>query len=174
MSNRDYLLDTTVLSVFVRLKSGRNDPQCELLAKRLKDRQDSKIFLCPICVGEIQRGIRIAPDAKIQKDIADALSSFYELYPIDEAVAVDCYSVLWARLFKHYALKSKKTGSPEKIRECERLDKTYTHDMGVQENDLWLTAVAMNYNLVLVTSDKMNRLKSISNGDVLFEDWLES
>jgi predicted nucleic acid-binding protein len=171
--SRDYLFDTNVLSVFAQLKNGVTTPQCEILAKKLKDRQGSRIFLCPICVGEIQRGVRIAPDVTIQKDIEKIIASFHEVLPINEAVAADCYSVLWARLYKQYASRSKKVGSPEKIRERERLNKTYTLEMGVQENDLWLAAVAMCYNLVLVTSDKMNRIRRISNGDVVFENWLE-
>jgi hypothetical protein len=44
--------------------------------------------------------------------------------------------------------------------------------MQMQENDLWLAAIAMCHKLILVTHDKMERLKSISDTDVLFEDWL--
>lgn len=172
--SRDYLLDTNVVSVFARLKSGESNPQCDSLAKKLKDREDARIFLCPICIGEIQRGIRIAPDARILQDVNDLVRSFHGVLPIDETVAVDCYSELWARLFREYASKSKKAGSSRKIRMREWLDPTATYAMQVAENDLWLAAVAMCYKLVLVTHDKMERLKTISDGDVLFEDWLVS
>jgi predicted nucleic acid-binding protein len=176
--SKDYLLDTNILSAFVQLKSGGTNPQRELLEKKLKDRQNSKIWLCPICIGEVQRGILIARDKKekienLQRDINSALSSFHGVLEINEAVAVNCYAVLWARLFNHYAEKSQKEGNPEKIRERERLNKTYTHALGTQENDLWLAAVAMSYNLILVTKDKMDHLKTISNGDVAFENWLK-
>lgn len=174
MNRRDYLLDTNVLSVFAELKSGKNDPRCDSLAKKLKDRQDARIFLCPISLGEMQRGMRIAPDANIQKDLNDIIGSFLGVLPINESVAIDCYSELWARLFNKYASTSKKSGLPGKIRRRELLTPTQAYDMQVQENDLWLAAVAMCYKLILVTHDKMERLKAISNGDVLFEDWLVS
>ncbi len=54
----------------------------------------------------------------------------------------------------------------------ELLDPTAVYEMQVQENDLWLTAVAMAYNLIFVTCDKMERLKKITNPDVECENWL--
>jgi predicted nucleic acid-binding protein len=144
------------------------------LDRALKDRIGARIVLCPISVGELYRGARIAPDADILKDVDKIVESFTEIYSIDKAVAKDCYSELWARLFRKYAAKSKKSGSPGRIRMRELLTPTHTYDMQVQENDLWLAAVAMCYKLVLVTHDKMERLKTISNGDVRFEDWLST
>jgi predicted nucleic acid-binding protein len=172
--SRDYLLDTNHLSIFAMMKSGGSDPRCDLMAKRLKDRQDARILLCPVPVGEIHRGLRIAPNASILKDINEAAASFHGFLPIDQTVALECYAELWSRLFKLYASKSKKAGKPEKIRMRELLDPTFTYAMQVEENDLWLAAVAMCHNLVLVTHDKMDRLKSISAGDLTFDDWLVS
>jgi len=174
MAQRDYLLDTTTLSVFSRLKSGRRDTQCDALSKKLDQLPpDAKLFLCPICVGEMERGARIAPNPAILSDIRSAISSFKGVLPIDEKVASECYSELWARLFNHYAAKDKRVGAPEKIRRRELLSPTHSYDMQVQENDLWLTAVAMYHKLILVTHDKMERLRSISKDDVQFEDWLK-
>lgn len=171
MSDRAYLFDTTSLSVFGRLKSGGNDSLCTVFAKKLEGRQDARIVICPICVGELRRGALIKPDESILNYLKQIINTFQEVLPIDDGVA-DCYSILWARLFNEYASENKKAGSPGKIRMRELLSPTHTYDMQVQENDLWLAATAMYYKLILVTHDKMARLKSISDGDVSFEDWL--
>ncbi|TAK56503.1 MAG: type II toxin-antitoxin system VapC family toxin [Bacteroidetes bacterium] len=168
---RDYLLDTTILSAFGQLKRGGDSPQHTLLAKNLDLRKDRRIFLCPIPVGEIQRGVLLAPTGKIITDINELLKSFTAVLPINSAVAKDCYAELYARLFKNYLITNSRKGSGKK-RMKEQLDDVATFEMHVQENDLWLAAIAMSYKLILVTADRMERIKAVSGEDIVFENWL--
>jgi predicted nucleic acid-binding protein len=45
--------------------------------------------------------------------------------------------------------------------------------LGIQENDLWIAAQAYESNLVLVTHDKMDRLREVASDLLAFEDWAE-
>jgi len=38
------------------------------------------------------------------------------------------------------------------------LDRTTSRELGIQENDLWIVSVAVQYNLRFITGDKMDRI----------------
>jgi len=40
--------------------------------------------------------------------------------------------------------------------------RTSAEELGIQENDLWIAAQAIQYNLVLITEDHMRRLQEVS------------
>jgi predicted nucleic acid-binding protein len=44
-------------------------------------------------------------------------------------------------------------------------------DMGVHENDLWLVAQALAYNLVLITSDRMHIILELAPKELKHEIW---
>ena len=47
-------------------------------------------------------------------------------------------------------------------------------ELGIQENDLWLCAQAVGHGLVLVTNDKMARIREVSKGmepALLIQNW---
>ncbi|MGD1046029.1 MAG: PIN domain-containing protein [Bacteroidota bacterium] len=170
--SRDYLLDTSIISWFGRLKSGMKCPECKALAQNLEDRKSAKIFLCPIPIGESQRGILLAPKGKVIADINSIIDSFSGVISIDGQTAKECYAELYARLFKNYLLTNRKADPAGKLRVKDQIDTIATSEMGAQENDLWLAAVAMRYNLILVTNDGMRRIKAICRDEIIFEDWL--
>jgi len=41
-------------------------------------------------------------------------------------------------------------------------ERTTSKELGVQENDIWIAAQAIQYNLVLLTADYMRRLEEVS------------
>ncbi|MBW2143424.1 MAG: hypothetical protein JRG75_03380 [Deltaproteobacteria bacterium] len=41
-------------------------------------------------------------------------------------------------------------------------ERTTAKELGVQENDIWIAAQAIQYNLVLLTADYMKRLEEVS------------
>ena len=38
--------------------------------------------------------------------------------------------------------------------------------------NLWIASVAIAYNIILVTRDKMNAVKNVVGSDLQFENWL--
>ena len=65
-----------------------------------------------------------------------------------------------AKLFQQFASNAKK-GKISSKRPEELVDKTTGKELGIQENDLWIAAIAVQYNLVLVTQDKMNNIRHV-------------
>lgn len=170
-----YLLDTNILGYLAELKAGENSPECTALENHLKglpQPQNTRIFLCPITIGEVEYGLRIAPYGKPeQHEQARQILSAFPVFDININIARDCYADLRAKLFDKYAPRNRKGKSYNKrIREWR--DPTTDKQLQMDENDLWIVAVAMAHNLVLVTHDKMNAIKSITGSDLRFEDWL--
>lgn len=77
------------------------------------------------------------------------------------------YGQLRACLFKEYAPRSKRGKGrwPEEL-----IDPTTGRELGIQENDLWIAAQAIEYNLVLVSHDEMRHIRHVAD-DLQVEDW---
>ena len=62
MKLRYYLLDTNILGPLAELKAGGNSLECKALERRWTALPEgTRIFLCPISVGEVEYGFRVAP-----------------------------------------------------------------------------------------------------------------
>jgi predicted nucleic acid-binding protein len=84
--------------------------------------------------------------------------------PIDEYVS-DVYGELRASLFEKYIQKGKNK-RPEQL-----IDPVTATEIGIDENDLWIVAQAITYNLTLVTNDKMRRIFSVTPKELKHEIW---
>lgn len=122
---------------------------------------ETPIFISPIVFGEITYGyeIHVSADEERKRAIRSKLREFKpsQILAITEHTA-EVYGELRARLFQKFAPRSFKgkvmTKWPEDL-----VDRTTAKELGIQENDLWLAAQAIERNLVLVTNDKMNRIR---------------
>ncbi len=137
-----------------------------------------KGFLCPINVGEVEYGLLVAPyekpeEHKLAGDLLAAFDSSDLLLDIDTNLARDYYADLRARLFNHCAPRIKRERKNYNKRVEEWKDPTTSRELKIQENDLWLAAVAMAHNLILVTRDNMDAIKKVAGSDITFENWLE-
>ncbi len=170
-----YLLDTNILGYLAGLKAGENSPECKALEKHwngLPQPRNERIFLCPITIGEIEYGLRIDPyGSPEQHKQASQILSAFRVFDINDNIARDYYATLRAKLFEKYAPKDRKGNSRNK-RISEWIDPATDKELQIGENDLWIASVAMAHNLVLITHDKMNAIKSIAGTDLRFEDWL--
>ena len=172
-----YLLDTNIVSMLARAKSknGDVDEACQQVLIRAKlVAGTGNAFICSTTVGEIEYGLRLVsnPDPVVHHEMRAIIES-YTIHAIDRHVASDCYAELRARLFKKYAPRDVRGNIKNKWIE-EMCDLTTGKELGIQENDLWIVAVAMNNRLTLVTADKMEHLKGIVRSDeVAFENWAE-
>jgi predicted nucleic acid-binding protein len=46
-------------------------------------------------------------------------------------------------------------------------------ELGSMENDLWIAAQAIMYDLILITNDKLKRIREVAGNDLHIENWAE-
>ena len=174
MKRRYYLLDTNILGILAELRSGGKSPECKVLENHWNALPEgTKIFLCPLNVGEVEYGLMIAPcDNPEDHKLARELLSAFLFLDIDINLARDYYADLRARLFNYCAPKSKRFRKNYNKRVEEWKDPSTSKELKIQENDLWIASVAMAHNLTLVTCDKMDAIKNVAGSDITFENWL--
>jgi tRNA(fMet)-specific endonuclease VapC len=152
-----YLLDTNAASI---LWNSRH-PDYDMLRGFLQERSKSPVWVSIIALGEIEYGLKVTPqmDEESQKVIRKRMSE-YVFLDINKHT-VEPYSNLRSALFIEYSPRNKrgrlKMKWPEDLQE-----RTSAKELGVQENDIWIAAQAVQYNLVLITGDHMKRLQEVS------------
>lgn len=160
-----YLLDTNAASALWNVR----DENHQKIKEFIENIGNSLIFMSVIAISEVEYGLkrqntRISDLTKA--NIRNEMSKFPEVISIDKHTS-DPYSDLRAKLFDKY--------SEKKIKWAEDLiDKTTAKKLGVQENDIWLASQAIQYNLILISSDRMNRINEITErlgGELKIRDW---
>jgi tRNA(fMet)-specific endonuclease VapC len=73
----------------------------------------------------------------------------------------DPYASIRAALFKKYAPTDSKN-RVRSVRPEQLVDRTTALSLGIQENDLWIAAIAIEYHMILVTEDKMARIQEVA------------
>lgn len=113
-------------------------------------------------LGEIEYGLKIAPqmDEDRQDGVRRQMARFPRILDVTKHT-IEPYSDLRAALFEKYSPRDRKARLRAKWPEDLR-DRTSAKKLGVQENDLWIAAQAVQYNLVLITGDYMRRLREVS------------
>jgi len=165
---KDYLLDTNIIHHFARFKMGISTPQSEKIKSKLSQISDkSKILICAISIGEMEYGYNVA-DTKAKADVQQLCDHIknYEILSIDQEIARDHYAEIRAILFENYAPRNEK----KKRRLTEWADPISDKNIQVQENDIWICAVAKYYNLTLITDDKMEAIRKVTNLDI--QNWI--
>lgn len=171
-----YLLDTNVLGSLARVRSGCIEQTDIAIANRYEKIKDSaQLFICAITVGECQYGLKVAPkkDHKRQQAVLDILKAFPQIFEIDHKVAEEHYSDIKAGLFHKYAPKDAKKRARSNFIE-EWIDPASCKTLGIDEHDVWIAAVAMHYNLVLVSGDKMQHIREVCGKKLHMENWKTS
>ena len=83
------------------------------------------------------------------------MASFKVLH-VDQHTA-KTYAEIRAKLFRTHAPRNRRGRLTKKYVE-DLVDRTTGKELGIQENDLWIVSVAVQYNLIFVTNDKMQRV----------------
>lgn len=151
-----YILDTNIASL--AFDAGR-DRHTEI-KERLRKLGEAAIFICPVSVGEVEYGLKVAcpGDTGRQEAVREALGQ-YETLLIDRHTA-ESYSTIRAELFNKYGVKRASGKFKTKYVE-ELVDPTNGKELGIQENDLWITSVAVQYNLIFITNDQASGMRRI-------------
>ncbi len=164
---RDFLLDTQTIRYWHDTKCQqhaavvKNVARLGTLAESLEHKP--RLLVSVVTLGEIEFGHRVAlspnPAARAAylKFVNEELPESLEVTK-DAAAA---YGELRARLFNKYAPGEKR--KPRMLPE-QLTDPATAKELGIQENDLWLCAQAIAHGFVLVTNDRMTRLREVASG----------
>ena len=165
-----YLLDTNIVSFW--LHGGQ--PQHEAVLKRIAGLPDqAPLFVSAVTLGEIEYGHRLeSPDAqtdfeqRFNREVAESCPTVLLVRPSTKTP----YGLIRARLFRKFAPKTRRRRDrwPEEL-----IDPTTAKSLGIQENDLWLAAQAIEHRLVFVTHDSLKRIREVSDELLSIEDWAE-
>lgn len=140
MATEGYLLDTSVASW---LWDGGSSNHFSARA-RLATLGEAPIFVCPISMGEVAYGLGVSPamDAARHALVGHAMAD-YEVLPIDRHTG-DTYGQIRAVLFAQYSPRDSRGRMRKKVPE-DLLERTTGKALGIQENDLWIVSVAVQY-----------------------------
>jgi tRNA(fMet)-specific endonuclease VapC len=146
-----YLLDTNHCSFAILGNSN--------VLNRLAAIENSLVSTCVIVQGEL---VDMAERSQRQEDNLALIHRFLMgiyIHNIDESTAT-MYGQLKAGLFNQFAPKEK-----------NKRRKTKITDLGFDENDLWIAAIALQHNLTVVSADSdFKRIQQVKTLTV--ESWL--
>jgi tRNA(fMet)-specific endonuclease VapC len=146
-----YLLDTNHCSGAILANAN--------ILRRLAEVENSLIATCVIVQGEL---IDMAERSQRQEGNLGLVKRFLEgiyIYNVDPMTA-DIYGSLKAATFAQFGPKEKSKRRKTKITE-----------LGFDENDLWIAAIAMQHNLTIVSADSdFERIQQVRALSV--ESWL--
>src|SRR5919202_6517392 len=154
-----YLLDTSIASMAWNAGSSLHTQ----IRQRLATLSEDSISVCVISISEVEYGLEISPaiDAARQAAVRQAMLQ-YKLWDIDRHTAT-YHAGLRAGLFEKYGTPKQKRGGFRERQPEELLDRTTARELGIQENDLWIVSVAVQYDLRFITMDRMTHILDVAN-----------
>lgn len=161
-----YLLDLNTLRAW---KNEKSDDHKHVLAHIAALPPASPLLVSVITIAEIQYGHELTDPTGVQNvEFNEFMRDQFPDPPLEVKRSTgECWGFLRARLFENYTPEHGRRG----LRAAQLVDPVTDHELGIDENDLWLAAQAMEYDLTLVTHDKMNRIREVAADTVRFEDW---
>jgi tRNA(fMet)-specific endonuclease VapC len=153
-----YLFDTNAVSPLWNARHPEHDTVKAFFAIV----SQSPVWLSTIVLAEIEYGMKITPEMDIdsQNQVRHEMSNHPFILDIDKHT-IGPYSDLRAELFKKFSPRDRRGRLTVKWPE-DLIERTSAKELGVQENDIWIAAQAIQYNLILVTGDHMQRLVEVS------------
>ena len=153
-----YLFDTNAVSPLWNVRH----PEHDIIKDFFASVSQSPVWLSTIVLAEIEYGMKITPEMDIdsQNQVRYEMSNHPFILDIDKHTICP-YSDLRAELFKKFSPRDRRGRLTVKWPE-DLIERTSANELGVQENDIWIAAQAIQYNLILVTGDHMLRLAEVS------------
>ncbi len=160
-----FLLDTSAISL---LFNGKDPGQAEA-RKRLEQigAAQEPVFIPIMAIAEIRFGMELA--GALAVDERQALQEFFERYPIlplDHG-AIEPYAIIRAKLLTTYGERKKRNFKQKHLHQL--LDPDTRASLEIYERDLLIAAVAIQYNLVLITTDRAHGMNAICEAARLLE-----
>ena len=145
-------------------------PERAHVVANIERRPGAYLLVSVVSLGEIEFGERVNP-TQHQAVHERFLGFVHEKVPhrldLHHSTATR-YGELRARLFDRYAPKGKRRAG---LRPEQLVDPISSLELGIQENDLWIAAQAIDGNFVLVTHDRMKNVRAVCGADLSVEDW---
>jgi tRNA(fMet)-specific endonuclease VapC len=166
---RGYLLDTNIVAYWE--DSGR--PQHLAVKSRVESLPaNASLLISAISLGEISYGHATAgsKDAAKQRGFLEFIRTKLPV-PLDVRPSTAApYGDLRAALFERYAPGRDRAG----LRPEQLVDPITALSLQIQENDIWIAAQSIEYNLILVSGDGgMRRLVEAAPGLITLENWTD-
>lgn len=155
-----YLLDTNAASVLWDARHADHDK----IRAFLESVSPAPIWISIVALAEVEYGLKTAPamPLDIHTDVRGEMAKYPEVLELDKHTA-EPYSDLRAELFKTYAPRDRKERRLTKKWVEDLFERTSAKELhGCQENDIWVASLAIQYNLVLVTEDRMVPIVEVS------------
>ncbi len=120
------------------------------------------VYVSRITIAEIEYGLKlyVSADPPRRAKAEAAMRVYKNVRDIDKDTT-EHYASIRAELFRRYAPRDAKN-RVKQVRPERLVDKTTGQFLGIQENDLWIAAIAVEYNMVLVTDDRMARIQEVA------------
>ena len=155
--NKSYLLDTNIASaLWDELDENHADALTFIQnAAALGD----LIYVSRITIAEIEYGYKlyVSTQQDRRNKAEEAMRAYRNIKEIGKKTTGP-YSDIRAAVFTLFAPRNSKNRI-KNVRPERLTDKTTGAELGIQENDLWIAAIAVEYNLYLVTDDRMARIR---------------
>lgn len=168
---RAVLLDTNVASVLFD-KQHANHQESRSFLHALGE---SRVYVPSIVWGEIRYGYKVHDKVDaFRRDVIEKEMTKFAVLDIDKNTA-EYYSQIRSRLFRMFGT-TKNGKIKQKVPE-NLVEKSTGKSLGIQENDLWMVALAAQYNMAFVTLEKMTRLREATKIEYpLFQflNWLNN
>jgi tRNA(fMet)-specific endonuclease VapC len=120
------------------------------------------VYVSRITIAEIEYGLKLYVSKQpVRSAKAEAAMRIYKNVRDIGKGTTEHYATIRAELFRRYAPKDAKNRIRQ-VRPEQLLDKTTGQFLGIQENDLWIAAIAVERNMVLVTDDRMVRIQAVT------------
>lgn len=164
-----YLLDTTIASASWDCGA----PGHTNVRQRLEKLGNALVYVSAVSIAEVEYGLRTAPaiDVQRQSTVRDAMAGF-KVLDVDRHTA-EAYAEIRADLFRAHSPRNRR-GRLTQRRVEDLVDRTTGKELGIQENDLWIVSVAVQYNLIFVTNDRMQRVIDAATYSERTEFWNQS
>ncbi len=168
-----YLIDTQTISYWFDRTS--DEYPAVQAAAEVRTSPDAPLYISAISLGEIQYGHAAHPAGAgpVRESFVEFVrDKFPQVLKVSGHTAQP-YGRIRVALFDKLGLGPESRKSKKKRAE-QLCDPITGRELGIDENDLWIVAQAAERNLVLVTHDKMVRIRKAlqeSEIDVRIEDW---
>ncbi len=170
---KGYLLDTNAISDWL----DETKPRHAAVSKKAEQAAQTQAVMVTssVVLGEIEYGIAATGDkatqtlAEFRAQVVKQFAQKRLLLSVSRSTTA-IYGHLRAKLFEKFAPRNRRTKG---LRPEELADPVTAKELGIQENDLWIAAQAIERNLILVTNDAMVRIREVAP-ELKVEDWAAS
>ena len=160
-----YLLDTNIVAYWFDERRSEH----QRVVQHIQELPDATpLMISAITLGEVEYGLQVARSDTLKQEAYRAFINTYLPMALNITKATRIYyGSLRASIFEKYAPNERRRRG---LRPEQLIDPVTSRELGIQENDLWIAAQALEYNLVLVTNDKMDRIRDVCE-DLQVENW---